>query len=488
MFIKLGPGRKFQSLTAFAMASVAATAYCAGLAPGLPQTPGKAQNPIIQTSFTADPAPLVHKGVVYLYTSHDEDDATGFLMRDWLLYTSTDMVNWTDRGAVASLRNFSWADPKVSGWGGFDNGAWAPQVVSRNGKFYMYCPVQGRGIGVLVADTPFGPFTDPLGRPLIGGQYESIDPTVLVDDDGQAYLYWGNPNLWYVKLNKDMLSLGGEPTKDPSMAKSQGRPDPFHYQEGAWAFKRKGRYYMAYASTCCPEGIGYAMSTSPTGPWSFKGYVMPPDGRSSGNHPGIVDYKGKSYIFGFNYTLNRALTDKHRERRSVCVAQFSYAPDGTILPLPWWDEGEGVAQTGSFDPFRRNEAEAMSWTSGSPESATWTLGVKTEPCAEGGMNLRRLRDGGYVKVSGVDFGRGAARFEARVACGGKGGTLAIHIDSPNGPRLGECAVPNTGGWQSWTTLACPIRGAKGRHDLYLVFHGEPDTDLFNFDWWRFHRS
>jgi len=77
-----------------------------------------AQNPIIQTKYTADPAPLVYHDTVFLYTSHDEDDAFGFKMRDWLLYTSTDMVNWTDHGAVASLKNFKWVP--------YDNGAWAP--------------------------------------------------------------------------------------------------------------------------------------------------------------------------------------------------------------------------------------------------------------------------------------------------------------------------------------------------------------------------
>ncbi len=169
-----------------------------------------AQTPIIQTKFTADPAPMVHKGTVYLYTTHDEDYApegmAGFRMKEWLLYTSTDMVNWPDHGPIANLYSFKWADPAISGWGGFENGAWAPQCIERNGKFYLYCPVQGRGIGVLVADNPFGPFTDPLGKPLIGAQYDSIDPSVWIDDDGQAYLYWGNPNLWYVKLNEDMIS------------------------------------------------------------------------------------------------------------------------------------------------------------------------------------------------------------------------------------------------------------------------------------------
>ena len=105
---------------------------------------GYAQDPLIQTKYTADPAPMVHNDTIFLYTTHDEDDADGFKMLDWLLYTSTDMVNWTDHGAVASLKSFKWAVR--------DNGAWAEQVIERNGKFYMYCPLHGNGIGVLVAD------------------------------------------------------------------------------------------------------------------------------------------------------------------------------------------------------------------------------------------------------------------------------------------------------------------------------------------------
>ena len=153
-------------------------------------------------------------------------------MKNWLLYTSTDMVNWTDHGIVASLKDFNWTDP--------ENGAWAPQVIERNGKFYMYCPMPGqRGIGVLVADSPYGPFKDPIGKPLVKNSSDDIDPTVFIDDDGQAYLYWGNPNLWYVKLNEDMISVNGEVTKDASIAKVKGSPDPFHYQEGPWVWKKK---------------------------------------------------------------------------------------------------------------------------------------------------------------------------------------------------------------------------------------------------------
>ena len=123
-----------------------------------------AVNPVIQTMYTADPAPMVHKGTLYLFSSHDQDvgEKNNFNMKDWVLATTTDMVNWTQYGAVASLRDFPWAAKEISAWDGFDNGAWAPQVIERDGKWYLYGPVQGRGIGVLVADNPLGPYIDPL--------------------------------------------------------------------------------------------------------------------------------------------------------------------------------------------------------------------------------------------------------------------------------------------------------------------------------------
>ena len=431
-----------------------------------------AQNPVIQTKFTADPAPMVYKDTVYLYTTHDEDNAGPgmgkFLMKDWLLYTSTDMVNWTDRGVVASLKSFS--------WGRQENGAWAHQCVERNGKFYLYCTVQGSGIGVLVADSPYGPFKDPIGKKLVGGEdiWSTIDPSVFIDDTGQAYLYWGNPNLWYVKLNNDMISYSGEIVKVPDVGKVKGQtsPDTYNYQEGPWAYKRNGHYYMAYASTCCPEGMAYAMSTSPTGPWEYKGYIMKPDKRSSGNHPGIIDYKGRSYVFGFNFRLNFMETDVHHERRSVCIEEFKYNPDGTIPELPWWSE-TGVNQIGSLYPFKRVEAETINWSQGLSTQ-------KAEHSSE--IYITNISNNDFIKVKGVDLAKGAKKFEAYIAAANSG-SIEIRIDDKAGNLLGTLNVKPTGSNRNWKTMVCDIKSVKGVHDVYLVFKGEGD-DLFNLDWWQ----
>jgi hypothetical protein len=332
----------------------------------------------------------------------------------------------------------------------------------------MYCPVQGRGIGVLVAAGPFGPFTDPVGKPLINGKYDSIDPTVYIDDDGQAYLYWGNPHLWYVKLNKDMISFSG----DPVMCAT-----PAHYQEGPWFYKRTGHYYMAFASTCCPEGIGYAMSDSATGPWTYKGQIMDPNGASSGNHPGIIDYKGSSYVFGFDYAINNVTSTEHNERRSVCVDRFTYAADGTIPTIPFWSDA-GASQIGVLKPYNKTPAATICWAS---------IGLKTEHCNEGGVDVCHISNGNYIKVKGVDFGSGAKSFEARIASANSGCNTELHLDSPKGPLVGTCPVPSTGSSQTWATKSCKVSGATGVHDLYFVFTGEGDN-LFTFSWWQFHKN
>jgi hypothetical protein len=423
-----------------------------------------ADNPVVQTKFTADPAPMVYKDTVYLFTSHDEDDATGFKMLNWMCYTTTDMVNWTDRGIVAGLSTFPWAVQ--------NNDAWAPQCVERDGKFYLYVPISARGnpknvIAVAVADNPLGPYKDALGKPLIDKGNGYIDPTAFIDDDGQAYLYWGNPNAWYVKLNKDMISYSGD------IVKAEGKPR--NYQEGPWFYKRNGHYYLAYASTCCPEGIGYAMSDKPTGPWEFKGNIMDGTKLSDGNHPGIIDYKGKSYVFGFNYKLNWEIAPNKRERRSVCVAEMTYNPDGTIPKLPWWND-EGVAQVGKFNPFTQVEAATI----------CYEKGVKTLPRGEGkqGVYVSATENGAWIKIKGVDFGeKGAASFSANLAAA-QVGTIVMRLDSDVGTPVGTLKVNPTGDLAKFETQTCKVTGAKGVHDVYFKFFGT-GTPVMNVDWWKF---
>ena len=239
-----------------------------------------AQNPIVQTCYTSDPAPMVHDGTLYVYTGHDEDKADFFWMQEWRVYSTKDMVNWTDHGSPLAIESFAWADDR----------AWAAQCIERNGKFYWYVCLHSKltntmAIGVAVGDTPVGPFKDAIGKPLYDGSWDYIDPTVFIDDDGRAYLYWGNPNIYYAELNDDMISLKGEVGKLEQTVESFGAPNPEKrvkgvkykdtYTEGPWLHKREGKYYLLYAAGGVPEHIAYSMSDGPLGPWKYMGEIMP---------------------------------------------------------------------------------------------------------------------------------------------------------------------------------------------------------------------
>ena len=470
----------------------------------------KVNMPLFQTKYTADPSPIVVGDTLFLFTSHDaspedipdenEKNSAGFFMYDWLLWSTTDMVNWTEHGAVASLKEFSWRSR--------DNGAWAIQTVERNGKFYLYAPLHGHGIGVLVADSPYGPFKDPLGKPLVWQKehWEDIDPTVFIDDDGQAYMYWGNPHVYCIKLNEDMISTSGDifvlnpadgvmrPVKEegakinlrvPGSEKANWQVK--NYQEGPWFYKRNGKYYLAYATTCCPEALGYAMSDSPMGPWTWKNYIMRPTNRDRGNHPGICDYKGRSYIFGQDYDLMHLDTYIHHERRSVSASEIVYLEDGTIPEIPYWLDEKPMQQLHWLNPYQRVEAETMNWGRGlkSAKMGIANTGViKDMPASTGKKNMYiyDINEGEYIRLRGVDFGAGAKQFQLVAAANGTC-QISIRLDAVDGPVIGQMMVKSTGSVDNYKTFSTKVQQVPSVHDLYICFDkAEGDVRL---DWWMF---
>lgn len=431
-----------------------------------------AQNPIVQTNYTADPAPMVHNGTVYLYTSHDEDQTVKnfFTMNDWRCYSSTDMVNWTDHGAVLSYKDFEWSR----------GDAWAGQCIYRNGKFYYYLPVNqkngGNAIGVAVSDSPTGPFKDAIGKPLLTG-YGYIDPTVFIDDDGQAYLYWGNPNLWHVKLNEDMISYNQElgivkeDLKDENFGYRAKKIDnrTAAYEEGPWLFKRKSLYYLLYPAGGVPEHLAYSTSKSVTGPWTYGDTIMHviKDKGAFTNHPGYIDFKGKSYLFYHN----GALPGGGGFKRSVCIEPFDFNSDGTI-PLINPTQGGVKESVANINPFKRVEAETIAFSEG----------LKTESDSKTGVYVTRIDNGDYLKVRSVDFKKGANHFKASLATASSGGVIEIRVDNKDGNVLGTLEVTSTGGDQTWKTFSCKVSKMKGVHDVYFLFKGS-EGSMFNFDFW-----
>jgi len=433
-----------------------------------------AQNPIIQTYYTADPAPMVHNGTVYLYTSHDEDVTVKnfFTMNDWRCYSSKDMVNWTDHGAILSYKDFSWSR----------GDAWAGQCIFRDGKFYYYLPVNqkngGNAIGVAISDSPTAGFKDAIGKPLLSG-FGYIDPTVFIDDNGQAYLYWGNPQLYYVKLNKDMVSYDEKVgiVKVPldkqgfSARKKDPEKRPSEYEEGPWFFKRKSKYYLIYPAGGVPEHLAYSTSQGPTGPWIYGDTIMKviEDRGAFTNHPGYIDFKGQSYLFYHD----GALPGGGGFKRSVCIEPFSFNPDGSIPRINRTKSGV-LKSASNLDPYNRVEAETIAWSEG----------VKTaKDSLTGAIYVSNIDNGDYIKIRSIDFGKGATKFEATVASLSSKGNIELRADGLSGKLLGKMEVKSTKNIQDWKAQLCKIERISGIHDLYLVFKGE-GNDLFNFDSWR----
>lgn len=287
-------------------------------------------NPIIKDKFTADPAALVYKDKVYLYTGHDvaEKDFNFYKMKEWLVYSTSDMVHWQEHPVPLKITDFAWAK----------DDAWASQVIERNGKFYWYVSLThatkpGKAIGVGVSDSPTGPFKDALGKALVtndmttqvGIDWDDIDPSVFIDDDGQAYLFWGNQVCKYAKLKENMVEFDG-PIQTLTL------PD---FTEAPWIHKRNGWYYLSYAYQF-PEKIAYAMSRSITGPWEFKGILNELAGNCNTNHQSIINFKGKDY---FIYHTGAIQPDGGSFHRSVCADHLYYNADGTMKRVIMTSEG-----------------------------------------------------------------------------------------------------------------------------------------------------
>jgi beta-xylosidase len=285
--------------------------------------------------YTADPSARVFNGTLYVYPSHDEDSATWFSMKDWHVFSTTDMKNWKDHGVAFGLKDLKWASDE----------AWAPDCASRNGKYYFYYPVEKSKIGVAISDKPYGPFKDPLNSALIHIKSKGvvcnrdfIDPAVFIDDDGQAYLYMGQLVVNVIKLNEDMISYDGK------VHLLEGTDDFF---EAVWMHKHNGIYYLSYSANS--GEIKYCTGNNPLGPFKYQGVILRRM-NSGTNHHSIVEYNGQWYMFYHNsdlYFRNHPEAEPkfgwghenspHPFRRSICFDTLYYNADGTIrevIPTP----------------------------------------------------------------------------------------------------------------------------------------------------------
>lgn len=419
----------------------------------------QAQNPIITGQFTADPTARVFEGKLYLYPSHDipspiERLKEWFCMADYHVFSSENLVDWTDHGMILSQENVPWVDSE-------SYSMWAPDCVYKDGKYYFYFPASPKGkkgfnVGVAIADKPYGPFK-PLPEPIkgVGG----IDPCVLLDTDGQAYLYWSGRGLNVAKLKDNMTELASEPVLVADVEDG--------FKEGPFAFKRNGKYYLTYPwvkdKTEC---LAYAMSDNPMGPFEYKGIIMEqsPTGCWT-NHHSLVEYKGQWYLF-YHHNDYSPEFDKNR---SVRADSLTFNPDGTIQLVTPTLRGVGITDAGKAIQLDRYSAISQEGAS---------IDCINQANKFDGWKVLFNRKDAWVSYNRVDFGNQEwQKVDARVLSSA-GGTLGVYA---NEKMIAEIEVPAS--VSEWKTLSVPVEIAQaGIQDLRVSLVKGNDVQL---DWIRF---
>ena len=277
-------------------------------------------NPIIRDKHTADPAVLVEGDTLWLFAGHDAaGNQSGYVMKDWLLYSTTDMKHWTEYPSPLRIDDFKWADSKQ---------AYAGHVArGKDGRYYWYVSTNWCGIGVAVSDKITGPYKDALGKPLLTNKdcfaskhnWACIDPAILIDDDGTPYIIWGNKECYYAKLKDNMIEIDGD----------IHQIDVPRFTEAPWMHKYKGKYYLTYASEW-PEKIAYAVADHIGGPYTPMGIISEIAGNSNTTHPAIVSFKDQWFFFSHN----GGLPDGTSYSRSIIAEPMSYDKDGKINVIP----------------------------------------------------------------------------------------------------------------------------------------------------------
>jgi beta-xylosidase len=413
-----------------------------------------ATNPLITEQFSADPTARVFEGRIYVYPSHDINEPgkgrpNWFVMEDYHVYSSENLMDWTDHGVILDQTKVPWLTRKS-----FD--MWAPDCVFKNGKYYFYYPTGGR-IGVATADKPYGPFV-PEPNAIAG--VRGIDPGVLIDDDGKAYMFWSGISM--AKLKDNMLEL------DSEVQRVQNLPRP-GLIEGPFPFKRNGIYYITYPHVQNKtERLEYSIAKSPLGPYEWKGVIM--DESASGcwtNHHSIVEYKGQWYLFYHD----KDLSPNFDKNRSIHADYLSFNEDGTIQKVIPTLRGVGIADAKSklqIDRFsaKSNDGVTVSFLDDKKRTEGWKIA------------LNEKND--WVQFNKVDFGRGELKSVNVRANSSTGGTVEIRLDKVDAPVLAKVEI---GKGSEWKAANAKLAGApSGVHDLVVTL---PEKNNVEIDWVSF---
>ena len=428
------------------------------------QTALQAQNPIIPNRGVNDPHIHIYNNKAYLYATHDRSiESTGFAMDDWWVWSSGDLVNW-QLESVLKPENTYIGKP-------FDQ-CWATDAACRNGKYYWYFSEHNEQAGVVVGDTPAGPWKDPLGKPLLPSELtptHEYDMAVFQDEDGEHYILFGVWNYYMARLNEDMISLAEEP-REVQINNPVGPYGADSTDDKPFLHKYQGKYYLSW-------GAFYATSEDLYGPYDYVGTLMDehsfapgydaptwPHGPLQGRHGSFFEWNNQWYFAycDMSQTGNRRFRD-------TFISYVHYKANGDIAPVRV--DGIGVGQ---YDA-----------TMGVIEAEDYftSVGISKKESPEGGFVLDDIESGDYLVYPNIKGLRGNSNIDITMMAK-KSTTLEIHQDSPEGPLLGRYKIPAmTAG--VFEIIICKFPEHEDKESLCFVFKGKGkqlcQIDSFSFN-------
>ena len=469
---------------------------------------GLADNPISTYHYLADPSCASDGDTFYILTDVDDyNNQTNWNYDIVGLYafTSEDMKNWTDHGMIfRSKREF----------GNYPNNTWASGIAVKNGKVYIVYPDGASGVGMITAPAIDGPYTDPVkethgvnriagGGSLIGGCdgiAHCFDPGILIDDDGKGYVIFGGGESSSRPYgnNFDIISFtesNGKITFDKNSLKKVSLPNSF---EAPYLHKKGSTYYLSFNNRS--QVIDYGMSNNIWGPYTFVGTVIPgigsvPDAHGEGgnNHQGFAPFKDKWYAVYHDRRLVtsdnhpaattqagvRSENPNYENHRSVSIDELTWSGD-KMNKLTF--TREGPKQIKNFDPYKTYKATTSSKQMNIRSRTDWTKG---QPVKHVLLPLTS-RSESWIRVTGVDFGKGAENLRIKAANVGEGNKIEIHTGSASGTLAGTCELAKTSNNMTFVDNDCEMKGLTGVVDqVFFVFKNNGKDSTMGILEWEF---
>ena len=409
----------------------------------------------------ADPHIYIFNNKAYLFSTRDaEKDAKHFIMPDWHIWSSDDLLNWKHETTIYPSDTYM----------GVSNKCWATDTAYKNGKYYFYFSNGNINTGVMVADSPTGPYKDALGKPLLDVDLtptKEYDPGILIDDDGAAYIVFGHyrksdPDLNYyiVRLNEDMVSLAEE----PKVIEINGDLNVLIGNDKPNLHKKNGVYYLS-------AGSHYATANNVYGPYTRRGNSGNNQyGLSSRAHGNFFDWNNQSFHTWCHFHLGKEV-GRYRE------SYISY--------LHYKDNGEMVSDVEILDKhFETGVGQYDArWDKIQAEWYMAASKVQKKESSNGGFEITQIENGGtlfYPNMANLDKVKTISFYLSSTG----NSTIEVYDNKENGSLIGKCKITPTGSKKNYKKITCDLNNLSEAENIYLKF-SDVEGDNLHLDWFQF---